>query len=133
PFQYGHIQGYQAEISGGSDVVRYYVSGTLDKDQGFIEVNNQTSWAARANTTVVPNERLSLNMSLGLVTSTLGTLQTGGTNEALGGALWRGRPHLKETSTRGWPQLTAREIFDYLQQGRDTDKFTGSIQVTHNP
>jgi TonB-linked SusC/RagA family outer membrane protein len=133
PYTYGHLQGYQAEVSGGTDLIRYYVSATLDKDQGFVEVNNQTSWAARANTSIVPNERLSFNVSLGLVTSDLGTLSTGGTNDALGGALHRGRPQLKSTSTRGWPTLTAREIFDFLQSNVDTDKFTGSLQITHKP
>jgi outer membrane receptor protein involved in Fe transport len=133
PYQYGHLQGYQAEVSGGSDRIRYYVSGAFDNDQGFIEVNKEKKWSGRANLTIVPNERLSINTSLGLVTSDLGTLATGGTNSTIGGGLHRGRPQFKNTSTRGWPTLTAREQYDYLQQSRETDKFTSSVQVTHNP
>ena len=133
PFTYGHMQSFQAEASGGTDLIRYYLSGTLDKDRGFIEVNKQTNWAARANVTVVPNERLSMNMNLGFVTSDLGTVATRGTNRTIGGGLWRGRPHLKDTWTRGWPALPAAEQFEYLQEGRDTDKFTASVQVTNNP
>jgi TonB-linked SusC/RagA family outer membrane protein len=133
PYTYGHIQGFQAEVSGGTDRIRYYLSGTLDRNQGFIEVNKETNWAARANTQIVPNERLSINMNLGLVTGSLGTLSTGGTNSTIGGGLHRGRPQFKDRPQRGWPTLTAQEQYDYLQDHRDTDKFTGSIQVTHNP
>src|SRR5687768_8576670 len=69
PYSYGHLQGYQAEVSGGTNLVRYYLSGAFDNDQGFVEVNNEKKWSARANLTLVPSERLSINSSLGLVTS----------------------------------------------------------------
>jgi TonB-linked SusC/RagA family outer membrane protein len=130
PYTYGHTQGYQAEVSGGSNLIRYYVSGALDDDQGFVEVNNEKKWATRANLTVVPSERLSINTSLGMVTSNLGTLATGGTDNTIGGGLHRGKPELKATSTRGWPTLTAREQFDYLLDHYDTNKFTASLQIT---
>jgi TonB-linked SusC/RagA family outer membrane protein len=130
PYTNGHLQGYQAEVSGGSNLIRYYASAALDNDQGFIEVNNEKKWSARANLTVVPSERLSINTSLGLVTSSLGTLATGGTDNTIGGGLHRGKPELKATSSRGWPTLTAREQFDFLQDHLDADKFTASVQLT---
>jgi TonB-linked SusC/RagA family outer membrane protein len=133
PYTYGHIQGFQAEVSGGTDRIRYYVSGTLDNNRGFVEVNKETNWAARANTQIVPNAQLSINMNLGLVTGSLGTVETGGTNSTIGGGLHRGRPQFKHLPQRGWPTLTAQEQYEYLQSHRDTDKFTGSVQVTFNP
>src|SRR6185436_11905746 len=97
PYTYGHLQGYQAEVNGGSNLIRYYLSAAYDNDQGFVEVNHEKKWSARANLTVVPSERLSINTSLGLVTGSLGTTETGGTNSTIGGGLNRGRPIFKAT------------------------------------
>lgn len=133
PFQNGRMQGFQAQVSGGTDLIRYYTSGAFDHDQGFMRPNKRSSWAGRSNVAITPNESFTINTSLGLATNDTDFVDTRGTIRTVGGALYRGRPHLIDGPTRGWPVMTADEMYDMYQENQVVDKFTASIQSTHRP
>ena len=133
PFQYGRVQGFQAQVSGGTDGIRYYASGGFDKDQGFMRPNKRTAWAGRTNVSITPSDALTINTSLGLTMNDTDLVDTRGTIRSVGGALYRGRPHLLDGPTRGWPAISADDMYDMYQQNQTANKFTGSLQATHRP
>ena len=49
PFNYGHDQTYGISSRGGTDLIRYYVSAQMDRDEGFVDWNHQNKYSARAN------------------------------------------------------------------------------------
>ncbi len=133
PFQYGRIQAYQAQVSGGTDLIRYFASGGFDQDQGFMRPNKRSRLAARTNLSITPTDALTFDLSMGLVSNDMDLVDTRGTIRTVGGALYRGRAHLLDGPTRGWPILTADEMYDTYRQNQVADRFTVSFQTRHQP
>src|SRR5690606_39054936 len=52
-FQYGHTQGYGLSVRGGSDAIRYYLSGDFDDQVGIIDYNTNQRMNVRANVGVL--------------------------------------------------------------------------------
>lgn len=63
-FRKGFVQSYQLSANGGTDKVRYYVSGDyLDQEGIAIGVNYQR-FSARANVEVTPNDKLRFGLNI---------------------------------------------------------------------
>ncbi|QNL50487.1 TonB-dependent receptor [Olivibacter sp. SDN3] len=63
-FRRGLTQNYQLSASGGTDAVKYYVSGNYNGQEGMVKEQSFTSYAARANVEVKANERLTFGINL---------------------------------------------------------------------
>nr|WP_294899022.1 TonB-dependent receptor [uncultured Pedobacter sp.] len=63
-FRKGLTQNYQLSASGGSDAVKYYVSGNYSGQQGMIIGLDYNSYSARANVEVNANKKLKLGMNI---------------------------------------------------------------------
>jgi TonB-linked SusC/RagA family outer membrane protein len=70
-FQTGRPQSYGANVSGGSEGLRYYFSLDWDRDEGVVDYNWQNKLSGRANLNWTPREDLSLQFGLGSVRSNL--------------------------------------------------------------
>ncbi|HUP51229.1 MAG TPA: SusC/RagA family TonB-linked outer membrane protein [Longimicrobiales bacterium] len=142
PLSNGHNQRYNLSVRGGTDQVSYFVSADYTDEEG---VRPQTNWneqfSGRANLSLVMNESLSADVSMGYIT---GDTQYG-TGLIASGGLWphimwaQGRdPQWAEqygttfTQGRGYLSFTPEE-FDIPEATRAYTRFTGSVTLSHNP
>jgi TonB-linked SusC/RagA family outer membrane protein len=65
PFSRGNRQRYGASVRGGTDRVRYYVSGELEDERGVIDYNTRDKVSVRANLDAAVNDQLDLSVSSG--------------------------------------------------------------------
>ncbi|WP_266367000.1 SusC/RagA family TonB-linked outer membrane protein [Tellurirhabdus rosea] len=63
-FRRGLVQNHQLAASGGTDFVRYYVSGNFVKQQGMVINTDYTSYSARANVEVNASKKLKLGLNI---------------------------------------------------------------------
>ncbi len=63
-FRTGVMQNYQATASGGTDNVKYYVSGDYLDQEGVAKGLDYTRYSARANVEVQANDRLSFGLNV---------------------------------------------------------------------
>jgi len=66
-YQNGPSQSYTVSVRGGTDVIRYFLSGNYDSDEGVTYYDNNQVARVRANISVVFNETFSLDFSTGYV------------------------------------------------------------------
>src|SRR5690606_13099211 len=64
---YGHAQGYNLDVSGGAQAIRYFVSANWDSETGAAWYNTDEALRLRANLGVVFSDNLSLDVSTGFV------------------------------------------------------------------
>ncbi|MEO5909771.1 MAG: TonB-dependent receptor [Pelobium sp.] len=63
-FRKGLVQNYQVSASGGSDAVKYYVSGNYADQEGMVIGLNYKSYSARANIEIKANDKLKFGLNL---------------------------------------------------------------------
>ncbi|OQP62786.1 SusC/RagA family TonB-linked outer membrane protein [Niastella vici] len=63
-FRKGLMQNHQVSASGGTDVVRYYISGNMARQEGMVKYTDYTSYSARANVEVNANKKLRFGLNI---------------------------------------------------------------------
>jgi TonB-linked SusC/RagA family outer membrane protein len=131
-FKNGYSQGYGANVRGGSESIRYYVSADLDQADGVEASNDMWRLSTRTNLSVTPTADLDVDVNFGY--------SQGRTNLACeagcGGVMWAtvfAVPSSRDTEFRGfrsappeiWPKAT--------QYWQDFKRTTVSLQVDHSP
>jgi TonB-linked SusC/RagA family outer membrane protein len=66
-FQNGTSQGYNLDVRGGSQSVRYFLSANYDYEEGFVWFNHDETFRLRGNIGVVFSDQISLDVSTGYV------------------------------------------------------------------
>ena len=66
-FRTGHLADYQASVSGGSSLVRYYVAGGTELQGGAEPSNDLRHSSGRANLVITPSDRVTLSANVGYV------------------------------------------------------------------
>lgn len=131
-FQYGYNQGYSLGVRGGTDAIRYYLSGDWDDQEGILDYNTDDRKSIRANVGVLISEGLNLDVSTGYVTGDTRYLE--GTNES--GDVWDqlmwAQGAFLEGPTRGYLNYTPEQLAT-IETTRQYKRFTGSATMTHNP
>ncbi|MGH7664159.1 MAG: TonB-dependent receptor domain-containing protein [Gemmatimonadaceae bacterium] len=130
-FETGHLQTYQLGLSGGSPLLRYYLSSTWDKDRGIEPTNKLSRYTGHANVTVSPHESFDVSSSVNVVSG-----RTNLGNDYGGSILFTtlyGTPLLEDTPYRGFilgPPEVFREVYVNTQ---DIARMTGSLTINHRP
>jgi len=131
PIGYGHNQAYNLTARGGTDLMRYFVSGSWHNNTGIVSYNWDERLALRANLTVILSESLNLDVSTGYTTGETSYAQQlsepGGIWEIM---LW-GQPALRDTGRRGFMRYTPEEIAT-VEATRDYTRFTASATLSHD-
>ena len=133
PFNYGHDQTYGISSRGGTDLIRYYVSAQMDRDEGFVDWNHQNKYSARANLELTPNEQLSIATNMGFVRS--GSRFNGGGPFPVefGSSIYWGTPAAAEDERRrGW-NWTPPWALETVEVTEGIDRLIGSATIRHNP
>ena len=129
-FKTGQTRKYNASISGGRDVLTYFVSTGYENDIG-IEPNNSLrlgTFRANLNTQLSPNVDFASSLGYATVSSHLGA--DIGSSSLLGAVVGH---RLLFPNSRGFypfPPEVSQTLYDNAQGVR---RFTGSATLTHRP
>jgi TonB-linked SusC/RagA family outer membrane protein len=129
-FSVGHLQGYGMDVSGGSDVLRYFISGVYDADNGIEPTNRLRRFSGRMNLAFQPHRAVEVNTNLGLIASTTDLArENGGTWFSLR----LGSPVFLDTPRRGFWARPPEVAWDSHRDFQRLRRFTGGVQSTHRP
>lgn len=132
PFVDGRRQKYGANVSGGSDIVTYYISGEAEEEQGIFEINRLDRLSLRTNLTSRVTESLNVTVKGGYITSDL-TLPQNDNNFAgvhLNGNL--GHPDSINYSRGGYYDIRPSEFFE-LVAGQRVRRLTAGFNANYQP
>jgi len=128
----GQLQQYDLSVSGGMDLVRYFLSGNYENTQGVEPDNSVDKWGMRANVTVTPNDKLDIRGNLGYVSGRTNlSYEAGG-----GGFTWTtyfARPDRLDTPRRGFYSGTPESYTGAFDQWQDLDRTTAGVTINHRP
>jgi TonB-linked SusC/RagA family outer membrane protein len=137
-FQTGQLQSYDLGVGGGSPGFRYRVSGNYTKDGGVIPTNLLKNYGGRANLTLTPTDKIEIQTNMGYITGRTDLPPEAG----YGGLPWTtyyATPTNLYDSTgvplpnNGFYSALPSAYNKQYQMYQDISRFTGSVQITHNP
>ena len=126
----GHLQSYNLAVSGGQDLLRYYVSGTLSDTEGVEPNNYARRFSAHANLNVAASEELDVATSVHVVRSNT-NLGTDVGISPLFTTLF-GSPAFFPSS-RGFYAMPPEVPQALYANFQDINRYTGGITVNHRP
>lgn len=132
PFGTGYQQGYEVNASGGTDAMRFFVSGAHNNDDGYEPSTGVKDYHFRGNLQLKASKRLDVSL--------LGSYITGRTllpaDGSFGGstyALLNFRPARLTLATKGWDFGSPYDNQRVWRFGQDVNHFIGGIQTTARP
>jgi TonB-dependent starch-binding outer membrane protein SusC len=138
-FTRGHAMGYNLDVSGAAQSIRYFVSANYDKEEGFVWYNDDETFRLRANVGVVFNDKLTMDVSTGYVD---GWTRFEGATTGDGGIwqdlVWSNGFYLDRITPFGAPKSDPRRggFQEHLpsdvaetEATRDYSRFTGSTTL----
>ncbi|MCA9736805.1 MAG: SusC/RagA family TonB-linked outer membrane protein [Gemmatimonadota bacterium] len=139
-FQTGLPQGYSANVSGGTESLRYYFSGDWDRDEGVVDYNWQNRLNGRANLDWTPREDLDFHFGLSGVRSKLSSASA---NQPVTTAiLWScfggceagsGANNPVDGPQRGYIGYLPEVLADSVEGFQSVSRQTYNLQATHRP
>jgi TonB-linked SusC/RagA family outer membrane protein len=129
-FHTGRTQSYQVALSGGRELLTYYLSGTYNDEEGIEPNNSGQNFSGHASLNVSPSSKVDIATSLHFLRSTAHLGADAGLSSMLGIAL--GHPMVNPTR-RGFafaPPEVPQQLYDNAQ---DINRFTGGATVSHRP
>jgi len=137
-FKTGHDDSYDLGFGGGMPQVRYRISGNFKRDGGVTPDNHQKLYGGRVSLSILPTDKFQIETNLAYVNGNTRLACEAG----CGGTTWTtyfatpsnltdstGQPRLNNGFYSGLPSAYYQQY--YFSQL--IDRFTGSVQVTHNP
>ena len=141
-FQTGHSQSYGADVTGGTQLITYYVSADWDRDEGVVQYNWRNRMSGRANLTYTPSEKLELNFGLGAIRS---KAQSASAQQALPTAIiWAcpapgceagdlAAPSRIDGPYRGYIAYLPEAYEDEIEGFQHVDRTTFTLEARHEP
>jgi TonB-linked SusC/RagA family outer membrane protein len=137
-FRTGQLRDLQGSVSGGSDVLRYFVSLNREENEGAERVNRLNRTNYRVNVAATPTRTIDVQASTAYTTGRTYLPYESGN----GGATWAtyfSSPTFRYAGAADTnPQLGFRSgppdiYYQAYNVFQDVDRFTGGITVTHRP
>jgi TonB-linked SusC/RagA family outer membrane protein len=145
-FRTGDTHNFSASASGGSGIYRHFIGGEFSQAEGIVVSNERTQKNARANLSVVPGSKISIETSAGYLTSKTTTAGEGGS----AGAIWAqlALPQRTEAACPylfpngniprgcGWARgsiVSPPEVYAQTSNWQDVRRFTGSASLKYDP
>ncbi len=140
-FRTGQMPGVGADISGGTDRLRYFFSADWDREEGYVNYNSRDRMTARSNLGYTPSEQISFDFSFGVVRS---RAQTASTQQPITTAiLWAcPAPGCEAGSTsaarldgprRGFIGFVPEVFEEDIEGFQSVDRATAGLTFNHNP
>jgi TonB-linked SusC/RagA family outer membrane protein len=140
-FRTGHNQGYQAEVSGSSGPISYFVSGGLEKEEGTVPYNWLDRLTSRANLDYTPSDLVRFSFNLGITRS---EAQSASAQQPLSTAIiWgcpapgceagSGLPNALDGPFRGYIAYLPEAYQNEIEGFQNVDRATLGFTTHHNP
>jgi TonB-linked SusC/RagA family outer membrane protein len=130
-FKTGQTRQYTGSISGGSDAVSYYASGSYENDLGVEPNNTLRQYSSHANLTITPNPQVDFGTSL-IFSSLSGHLGADVGASALLGAVL-GHSLIFPGSRGFFPGFVPEVPQTLYDNAQGVTRFTGSQTINHRP
>jgi TonB-dependent SusC/RagA subfamily outer membrane receptor len=127
----GHLQEYNLGMRGGTDAIRYYMSGDFQDETGMVDYNTDQRYSIRGNISVLPSETVSIDLSTSYLNGASHFLQQRGGQGIWTSALWS-NPLALNSARRGF-FVAPPEALAEIDASREFTRFTGGLTVTHTP
>lgn len=127
-YQTGHTQGYGLNVSGGTDLLRYYIGTDYDRNEGTLRRDSKQRFGGRLNLLAAPHSTVDLSTQLGVTLSSAEVPPP-----QLKRHMLLNRAATRNTMTRGF--LSApHEVWTSSQLlTQNVQRFTGGFEVRHRP
>ncbi len=130
-FHNGKNQGYSANLHGGNDITRYYLSAGYDDDQGVVAWNTDKKFAGRANIDIEANKKLRIEGNLGFIRDRIRLAQNGSINpDPFSNLVWGRRSLIPTTGGFGFAPA---DLWDDVEDRADVDRMTSSMTARFEP
>ena len=128
----GHVQQYDLSVSGGQNILKYYLAGNMDLSEGVEPENSVKKYGMRANVSITPSNEWDIRGNLSYLTGRTNVpLEAGG-----GGLTWTtyfARPDELGTPRRGFWSGTPEAYTALWDIWQDVDRTTLGTTVNHRP
>lgn len=132
-FEPGFLQGYNLNVSGGNELIRYYLSTDYDNENGVEPTNNLERVSARANLTIFPTDGLDITANFGYTTGRTSLSREAGTGGVTWGSFYASPNHAQEGDIRrGYRSFVSESYYEY-DDFQDLGRLTTSLQINYNP
>jgi TonB-dependent starch-binding outer membrane protein SusC len=131
PFRTGSLFGIGASVSGGTEAVTYFISGSYTDNEGVLPVNNLNRFNIRSNLGAKISENLKMGVTFGYTKSDLELPLND--NYALGlmGQGLNGFSTIDQ-GQNGWGEFTPEELFT-IDTRQNIDRFTTGLNLEWAP
>jgi TonB-linked SusC/RagA family outer membrane protein len=130
-FTNGRNSGYNMSLNGGTDVARYYMSGSYDDDVGVVNYNWDKKFSGRANVDAGIGSKVRLQGSLGYIRDRIRFMQPSIESDPFSNLVW-GTPLTTSGIKRGFG-FTPPEEWSTIESHGDNDRTTISLTATYEP
>ena len=142
-FRTGYVQGYSLNLSGGSEGVRYFVSGDVNRDEGAEITNFRDQYSGRANIQIDPTENIDIAVNAGYTQNETSLSCEAGCGGTMWTAVFSTPANLAENRCETSPGFGCDfwggfrsgppEYTNELDFQQNVDRFTGSVQLNYRP
>jgi TonB-linked SusC/RagA family outer membrane protein len=130
-FSDGRNQGYTANLHGGNDITRYYLSSNYDDDRGVVAWNWDRKFGGRANVDIEANKKLRIEGSIGYIRDRIRLAQNGSINpDPFSNLVWGRRSLIATTGGFGFAPAA---LWDDVEDHADVDRMTTSATARYEP
>jgi len=130
-FKTGQTRSYSGALSGGRDLLRYYVSSSYENDLGIEPNNSLRQFALHTNLNVAPNPKLDFGTSLNFVDLSSHLGADNGASAMLGAVV--GHALLFKTARGFYPNFVPEIPQQLYDNAQSISRFTGSGTINHRP
>jgi TonB-linked SusC/RagA family outer membrane protein len=132
-FEYGDQQGYDLSVSGGTDAVRYYTSGSWNKETGVLGYDFGKRLNLRANLELLLSEDLTVTTTTSYLQTDVRLAQNAGGfgAEPFSNVIWN-FPSTLEAPQRGW-FVAPPEEWGKVETLGENDRTILTVAAQHNP
>lgn len=130
-FSTAREQFYHMSVSGGTEQVRYYLSGSGTLNDGVTPDNETSRYNTRLNVSAVPSSTISVTASAGMTVNRMQLPRQG--NNGVLPSLQRGSPSTLDSPRRGWQTAPPETLYRAQQMYSNANRFTGSVSLNHDP
>ncbi len=130
-FTNGRNQGYIANLNGGTDANRYYMSAAYDDDMGIVSWNWNKKFSGRANIDAAVGDKLRLQGSVGHIRDRIRLAQPAIDVDPFSNLRW-GTPLTRNTGKRGFTASPPEE-WSTVQSRANNDRTTLSLTGIYEP
>lgn len=137
-FQPGHLQRYNLSVGGGTEDLRYYISGNYQNENGVEPTNHLEKFGGRMNLHLQATDDFDVSGTLGITSGSTFLAREAGTGGVTWGAYFSTPAHLEENlpddapARRGYRSFTSDAYYEY-DDFQDLTRVTGSVQLNYRP